>query len=80
VWIVQEVTTRIPGRVTGAAFASTTDLEGALRRAESAHGEHEKGTGHRLKAELAERVRGEEWPTWYASYIVAEQTGADLPK
>jgi catechol 2,3-dioxygenase-like lactoylglutathione lyase family enzyme len=80
VWIVQEVTTRIPGRVTGAAFASTTDLEGALRRAESAHSEHEQGIGHRLKAELAERVRDEEWPTWYASYIVAEQSGTDLPK
>ena len=78
-WIVQEVTTREPGRVTGAAFASTTDLEGALRRAESAHAEHEKGTGHRLKAELAERVRDEDSPAWYASYMVAEQAGTDLP-
>jgi catechol 2,3-dioxygenase-like lactoylglutathione lyase family enzyme len=74
-WIVQEVTTREPGRVTGAAFASTTDLEGALRRAESAHAEHEKGT----KAELAERVRDEDSPAWYASYMVAEQAGTDLP-
>ena len=79
VWIVQEVTTRHPGRVTGAAFASAGDLEDALRRAESAHGEHEKGAGHRLKAELAERVRDEDWPAWYASYMVAEQTGTDLP-
>lgn len=82
VWLVQEVTTRLPGRVDGAgvAFASLADLEGALRRAESAHSEHEKGTGHRLKAELAERVRDEQWPAWYASYMVAEQTGADLPR
>ena len=79
VWIVQEITTREAGRVTGAAFASSTDLEAALRRAESAHSEHEKGTGHRLKAEVAERVRDDEWPAWYASYIVAEQTGTDLP-
>jgi catechol 2,3-dioxygenase-like lactoylglutathione lyase family enzyme len=80
-WLVQEVTTRLPGRVdaAGMAFASTADLEGALRRAEAAHGEHEKRTGHRLKAELAERARDEDWPAWYASYMVAEQAGTDLP-
>jgi predicted enzyme related to lactoylglutathione lyase len=81
VWLVQEVTTRLPGRVdaAGMAFASTADLERALRRAEAAHGEHEKRTGPRLKAELAERVRDEDWPAWYASYMVAEQAGTDLP-
>jgi predicted enzyme related to lactoylglutathione lyase len=81
VWLVQEVTTRLPGRVdaAGTAFASTADLERALRRAEAAHGEHEKRTGHRLKAELTERVRDEDWPAWYASYMVAEQAGTDLP-
>jgi len=81
VWLVQEVTTRLPGRVdaAGMAFASTADLEGALRRAEAAHGEHEKRMGHRLKAELAERVRDEDWRAWYASYMVAEQAGTDLP-
>ena len=81
VWLVQEVTTRLPGRVdaAGLAFASTADLERALRRAEAAHGEHEKRTGRRLKAELAERVRDEDWPAWYASYMVAEQAGTDLP-
>ena len=80
-WLVQEVTTRLPGRVdaAGMAFASMADLEGALRRAEAAHGEHEKRTGHRVKAELAERVRDEDWAAWYASYMVAEQTGTDLP-
>ena len=80
-WLVQEVTTRLPGRVdaAGMAFASTADLERALRRAQAAHGEHEKRTGHRLKAELTERVRDEDWPAWYASYIVAEQAGTDLP-
>ena len=81
VWLVQEVTTRLPGRVdaAGRAFASTADLEGALRRAEAAHGEHEQRTGHRLKAELAERMRDEDWAAWYASYMVAEQAGTDLP-
>jgi catechol 2,3-dioxygenase-like lactoylglutathione lyase family enzyme len=81
VWLVQEVTTRLPGRVdaAGTAFASTEDLERALRRAEASHGEHEKRAGHRLKAELAERVRDEDWPAWYASYLVAEQAGTELP-
>jgi predicted enzyme related to lactoylglutathione lyase len=81
VWLVQEVTTRLPGRVdaAGIGFASTADLERALRRAEAAHGEHEKRTRHRLKAELAARVREDDWPAWYASYIVAEQAGTDLP-
>jgi len=80
-WVVQEVTTRLPGRVdaTGIGFASTADLERALRRAEAAHGEHEKRTRHRLKAELAARVREDDWPAWYASYMVAEQAGTDLP-
>jgi catechol 2,3-dioxygenase-like lactoylglutathione lyase family enzyme len=77
-WLVQEVTTR---RVDAArtACASTADLASALRRAEAAHSEHEKRTGHRLKAQLAERVQDEHWPDWYASYIVAEQAGTDLP-
>ena len=65
-WLVQEVTTRLPGRVdaAGMAFASMADLEGALRRAEAAHGDH---------------VRDEDWPAWYASYMAAEQAGTDLP-
>jgi predicted enzyme related to lactoylglutathione lyase len=81
VWLVQEVTTRLPGRVdaAGVAFASTADLERALRRAEAAHGEHEKRTGHRLEAEPEERMRHEDWPAWYASYMAAEQAGTDLP-
>jgi catechol 2,3-dioxygenase-like lactoylglutathione lyase family enzyme len=70
-WLVQEVTTRLPGRIDTAvsAFASTPDLASALRRAEAAHAMHEKRTG----------VRDQDWPTWYASYIVAEQAGTDLP-
>jgi predicted enzyme related to lactoylglutathione lyase len=80
-WLVQEVTTRLAGRVEGGgvAFASTADLERALRRAEAAHDEHQKRNGHRLEAAPAERVRDEDWPAWYASYMVAEQAGTDLP-
>jgi catechol 2,3-dioxygenase-like lactoylglutathione lyase family enzyme len=71
-WLVQEVTTRLPGRVdaTGSTFASTADLERALRRAKAAHAEHETRTGR----------PDEDWPAWYASYMVAEQAGTDLPR
>jgi len=78
-WLVQEVTTRLPGRVDRTAFGSTAELASALRRAETAHAEHEKRTGHRLKAGLAERVRDDHWPGWYAEYIAAEQAGTELP-
>ena len=46
-WLLQEVTTRLPGRIDSAetTFASESDLAGALRRAEAAHGEHEKRSG-----------------------------------
>jgi catechol 2,3-dioxygenase-like lactoylglutathione lyase family enzyme len=71
-WLLQEVTTRLPGRIDSAqtAFASTADLASALRRAEAAHGEHEKRTGQ----------RDENWPDWYAAYMAAEQAGTELPR
>jgi catechol 2,3-dioxygenase-like lactoylglutathione lyase family enzyme len=70
-WLLQEITTRLPGRIDAAqtAFASTTDLASALRRAETAHGEHERRTGQ----------RDANWPNWYAAYMVAEQAGTELP-
>jgi predicted enzyme related to lactoylglutathione lyase len=70
-WLVQEVTTRLPGRIDAAetAFASTADLASALRRAEAAHGEHERRTGQ----------RDENWPDWYAAYMAAEHAGDELP-
>jgi catechol 2,3-dioxygenase-like lactoylglutathione lyase family enzyme len=78
-WLVQEVTTRLPGRLNGAdtGYVSASDLEAALRRAEAAHREHEKagGTSHLLHRSH----QGEDWPSWYASYMVAEQAGTDLP-
>ena len=61
-WLVQEITTRLPGRVEAAAtsFASAADLEGAFRRAAAAHGEHEKriGEARRGLAELVRRIHG----------------------
>ncbi|MGH9029615.1 MAG: VOC family protein, partial [Acidimicrobiales bacterium] len=79
VWIVQEVTTRLPGRIdaAGRAFASMADLEAALRRAEAAHVEHEKLSGR--SHFLHRSAQDTDWPAWYASYMVAEQVGTDLP-
>ncbi len=69
-WVLQEVTSRLPGRVDSATttFASAQDLASAFRRAEAAHGEHEKRTGE----------RDADWPSWYAAYIVAEQAATEL--
>jgi catechol 2,3-dioxygenase-like lactoylglutathione lyase family enzyme len=71
-WLFQEITARLPGRIDSAAttFASATDLANAMRRAEAAHGEHEKRIG----------AADANWPAWYASYMVAEQSGKELPK
>jgi catechol 2,3-dioxygenase-like lactoylglutathione lyase family enzyme len=71
-WLFQELTTRLPGRIDSATtnFASVNDLASALRRAEAAHGEHEKRTGQ----------RDANWPDWYAAYMVAEQAGTELPQ
>jgi catechol 2,3-dioxygenase-like lactoylglutathione lyase family enzyme len=71
-WLLQEVTTRLPGRVNSGvtSFASASDLASSLRRAEAAHGEHEKRIGN----------ADPNWPDWYAQYIVAEQAGTALPR
>ena len=78
-WLVQEVTTRLPGRIAAdTAYASAADLVGALQRAEAAHVEHQKRTG---RSHLFHRsAQDENWPAWYAAYMTAEQAGTDLPK
>ena len=70
-WLLQEVTTRLPGRIDtdDTTFASVNDLAMALRRAEAAHGQHEKRTGK----------RDENWSDWYAEYMVREQSGQPFP-
>ncbi len=70
-WLLQEITTRLPGRIDSNAttFASVPDLASAMRRAEAAHGEHEKRTGQ----------RDANWADWYAAYMAAEQSGGELP-
>jgi catechol 2,3-dioxygenase-like lactoylglutathione lyase family enzyme len=71
-WLLQEITTRFPGRIDSDAttYASEADLAAAMRRASEAHGEHEKRNGGQ---------RDENWPEWYAEYMVAEQAGKELP-
>jgi catechol 2,3-dioxygenase-like lactoylglutathione lyase family enzyme len=70
-WLLQEITSRLPGRVDPreTTFASPNDLAGALRRAEAAHGQHEKRTGR----------HDDNWPDWYAAYMAAERAGQALP-
>ena len=70
-WLLQEVTTRLPGRVAGdTTYASASDLSQALQRAAAAHGRHEALTGQ----------ADPNWPDWYAEYMVREQAGEELPK
>ena len=71
-WIVQEVTTRLSGRIDASAisFGSATDLASAMRRAATAHDKREKRVG---SADL-------NWLDWYAEYIAAERAGTQLPK
>lgn len=71
-WLLQEVTTRLPGRIDsgGVDFSSVSELEAALRRAAAAHGEHEKRTGQ----------ADADWPSWYAQYIASEQWGEGSPR
>jgi len=69
-WLLQEITARLPGRIDSGvtSFSSASDLASALRRAEAAHGEHEKRSGQ----------RDANWPDWYAEYMVREQSGEEL--
>ena len=71
-WLLQEITTRLPGRIDlgVTSFGSVSDLASAFRRAEAAHGEHEKRSGGQRDAN---------WPEWYAAYMAAEQAGTELP-
>ena len=72
-WLLQEITNRVPGRIDSGvtSFTSAADLAAALRRAGAAHGEHEKNTGGKYD---------ENWPDWYAEYMVSEQSGAKPPQ
>jgi catechol 2,3-dioxygenase-like lactoylglutathione lyase family enzyme len=65
-FVLQEVTTRGPGRVNHVVYGSVAELERALRDAAEAHGLHEKELGH----------EDADWPSWYAAYM-ARTAGLD---
>jgi catechol 2,3-dioxygenase-like lactoylglutathione lyase family enzyme len=70
-WLLQEITKRLPGRVSdGTTYGSAADLAQALRRAAAAHGQHEARIGQ----------ADPNWPDWYADYMVREQSGEELPQ
>ncbi len=71
-WLLQEVTTRLPGRIQGKTtrYASIQELAQALRRAAAAHGKHEESVGQ----------VDENWPDWYAMFMTAEQEGTEFPR
>jgi hypothetical protein len=71
-WVLQEVTSRLPGRIdTGVtSYGSTSDLASALRRASAAHGQHEARAGQ----------ADQNWPDWYAEYMVREQNDQEMPQ
>jgi catechol 2,3-dioxygenase-like lactoylglutathione lyase family enzyme len=68
-WVVQEVTTRVPGRTTSvlAAYGSVGALADALRRAAAAHDHNAENTGR----------ADPDWPDWYARYLADESAGPD---
>jgi catechol 2,3-dioxygenase-like lactoylglutathione lyase family enzyme len=72
-WLLQELTTRLPGRIDSGVtgYASVADLAAALRRAAAAHGKHEADTGGKYD---------ENWPDWYSQFMASEQSGAEPPK
>ena len=59
-WILQEVTTRFPGRGLSHDLSTLTEL---LREAETHHGEYEP------------TAPKHHWSNWYAAYIVARENG-----
>ena len=59
-WLLQEVTTRFPGRGLSSDIATLTDL---LREAEEHHGVYEP------------TAPKHHWSTWYGAYIVARERG-----
>jgi catechol 2,3-dioxygenase-like lactoylglutathione lyase family enzyme len=70
-WLLQEITKRLPGRIEPGltSYGSAAELADAMRRAEAAHGEHEKRIG----------AADPNWPDWYAEFMVREQAGLEPP-
>jgi catechol 2,3-dioxygenase-like lactoylglutathione lyase family enzyme len=60
-WLLQEITTRLPGR--GFSGLDVATLTGLLREAETRHGAYEASAPKH------------HWSDWYAAYIVAREGG-----
>ena len=62
-WLLQEITTRLPGRIDPAetSFASASDLASALQRAAARTASTRSASGE----------ADANWPDWYAAYMVA---------
>ena len=60
-WLLQEVTTRFPGR--GFSSVDVATMTELLREAEKRHGDYEP------------TAPKHQWPDWYAEYIVARERG-----
>ncbi|MDH6144466.1 catechol 2,3-dioxygenase-like lactoylglutathione lyase family enzyme [Kitasatospora sp. GP30] len=58
-FVLQEVITRRPGRISHAVYRSAAELESALRDAALAHGTYEGELGH----------PDPDWPAWYAAHM-----------
>jgi hypothetical protein len=65
-FVLQEVTTRRPGRISHVVYGSVAEVEQALRDAAAAHGRHEIELGR----------EDPNWPAWYAAYM-ARAAGLD---
>ncbi|GAA1531005.1 glyoxalase [Dactylosporangium maewongense] len=65
-FVLQEVTSRQPGRVSHVVYESVAEVEQALRDAATAHGVYEKELGH----------HDDDWPSWYAAHM-ARAAGLD---
>jgi catechol 2,3-dioxygenase-like lactoylglutathione lyase family enzyme len=67
VWLLQEITTRLPGREWEAPRAHDADvatLAELLRETEQRHGEYERAHG------------AHHWSNWYAPYLSARESGS----
>ncbi|MEE6263274.1 VOC family protein [Plantactinospora sonchi] len=58
-FVLQEVTSRLPGRTSHVVYGSREELTRALRDAADAHGRYEAELGH----------EDADWPTWYADHM-----------
>ena len=70
-WLLQEITTRLPGREWesgGAQAGDVATLAGLLRESEEFHGNFEKTHARH------------HWSDWYAPYLSARQNGSNPPE